>query len=118
MLLVSVMDNGPGIPLAEQQSIFSRRYRLEQHKNQPGFGLGLTTCKELVDGWAGRIWYEPERVSGSQFCFTVPLWKENMAAEERSGERELFKTRTPRSSFEGEQAESYPSGYMLPMRAR
>jgi two-component system, OmpR family, sensor histidine kinase KdpD len=91
LLLVSVMDNGPGIPLAEQQSIFSRRYRLGQHKNLPGSGLGLPTCKELVAGWSGQIWYEPEIDSSSKFCFTVPIWKENTAADERPGEKELLK---------------------------
>jgi two-component system sensor histidine kinase KdpD len=83
------MDKGPGIPVAEQQSIFSRRYRLGQHKDQPGIGLGLPACKELVAGWSGQIWYEPEIDGGSKFCFTMPIWKENTAADERSGDKEL-----------------------------
>jgi two-component system sensor histidine kinase KdpD len=74
-LVVSVIDSGPGIPLAERQNIFRRRYRLGQHGNQAGMGLGLSVCKKLVEGWSGEIWYESQGASGSTFCFTIPRWE-------------------------------------------
>jgi len=39
--LVSVADNGPGVPAAERQRIFDRFYRLERSRSTPGSGLGL-----------------------------------------------------------------------------
>jgi signal transduction histidine kinase len=39
--VVSVADNGPGVPLAERQRIFDRFYRLESSRSTPGSGLGL-----------------------------------------------------------------------------
>ena len=74
-LLVSVIDGGPGIPLAEQQNIFRRCYRLGQHGDQAGMGSGLSICKKLVEGWSGEISYESQGTSGSTFCFTIPRWE-------------------------------------------
>jgi K+-sensing histidine kinase KdpD len=86
MIRVSVADSGPGIPWTDKEKIFSRGYRLGQHKNQPGIGLGLPTCKALVEGWSGQIWYEPGMKAGSMFCFTIPTYAENAAATERNSD--------------------------------
>jgi signal transduction histidine kinase len=40
--LISVADNGPGIPISERQNVFKRFYRLEQSRGTPGNGLGLS----------------------------------------------------------------------------
>ena len=40
--LISVADNGPGIPVAERQQVFRRFYRLERSRCTPGNGLGLS----------------------------------------------------------------------------
>jgi signal transduction histidine kinase len=47
--ILSVSDNGPGVPKEELQNIFKRFYRLEQSRGAPGNGLGLS----LVDAIAG-----------------------------------------------------------------
>jgi two-component system sensor histidine kinase KdpD len=80
-LIVSVADRGPGIPLREQERIFRNWYRLDRHIDQPGTGLGLPASKALVEGWSGQIWYEPRVGGGSKFCFTLPIWRENFAAD-------------------------------------
>jgi len=40
--LISVADDGPGIPISERQNVFKRFYRLEQSRGTPGNGLGLS----------------------------------------------------------------------------
>jgi PAS domain S-box-containing protein len=71
---VSVSDEGPGIPLEEQQRIFERFVRGESAgaRRTEGAGLGLFICKALVEGHGGRIWVESRPERGSTFYFTLP----------------------------------------------
>ncbi|MGD0779677.1 MAG: ATP-binding protein [Dehalococcoidales bacterium] len=74
-LLVSVADQGQGIPADEIDKIFDRMYRIEQRlgKDPGGLGLGLSLCKALVGAHGGRIWVESQVGQGSTFYFTIPL---------------------------------------------
>jgi hypothetical protein len=47
--VLSVADTGPGIPLAEHESVLRRFYRLEQSRTTPGSGLGLALVKAIAD---------------------------------------------------------------------
>lgn len=67
---VTVEDNGIGIPPQVGSRIFERFYRARPEL--PGTGLGLGIVKELVERWAGRVWYESREGVGSRFHFTVP----------------------------------------------
>jgi len=78
--IVSVADNGPGIPAEELQGIFAPFRRLSIHKNTEGSGLGLYFAKNLVEQEGGRIWVESRWGEGS--CFFVSL---KQAADEPSG---------------------------------
>jgi len=73
---VSVCDNGPGIPEAEQQRIFLDQVRLPQTSGRTsGFGIGLSVCRRIVEVHGGRIWVISEPSKGACFYFTVPVWQ-------------------------------------------
>lgn len=74
-LVISVTDQGPGIPPDEQTRVFDRMYRIKQRLTPgvEGMGLGLSICRRLVEAHGGRIWVESESGQGSTFCFTLPV---------------------------------------------
>ena len=73
-VLVSITDNGPGIPENERLYIFERFAQVQSDKRtRRGFGLGLVYCRLAVEAHGGRIWVEPgENSNGSCFRFTLP----------------------------------------------
>ncbi len=73
-VVVSVTDQGPGIPLEEQPRIFERFHRGAKHRNQsiPGAGLGLYLAKAIVEAHGGRIWVESIPGEGTTFSFSIP----------------------------------------------
>ena len=72
-LHIWIKDNGPGIPLAEQDRIFDKFTRL-RGKNKPGgLGIGLAFCRLAVQGHGGRIWVESDMGTGATFHFTFPV---------------------------------------------
>ncbi len=79
--LVSVDDQGPGIPAAERERIWDRFWRLERDRGSAvaGTGIGLSVVRELVALHGGRAWAEdapvsgPEGRTGSRFVIELPL---------------------------------------------
>ena len=66
-----VADNGEGIDAAYVSQVFQVFKRLHGPE-KPGSGIGLATCKKIVERHGGRIWVESKVGKGSTFCFTVP----------------------------------------------
>ncbi len=73
MVVVEVRDEGMGIPGDSLDRVFDPFYRLDGHHPVagPGFGLGLSICRSLVEAQGGKIWAESEPGKGSSFFFTV-----------------------------------------------
>ena len=73
-VIISVSDDGPGIPAGEQPQLFSRFHRLDNAltRRTPGTGLGLFLSKSIVDAHGGRIWVESDGQHGSTFSFSLP----------------------------------------------
>ncbi|PPD57337.1 PAS domain-containing sensor histidine kinase [Dehalogenimonas etheniformans] len=73
-VVISVIDNGVGIPIEQQATLFTPFTRLENiRRPAKGLGLGLLVCKRLVEAHGGKIWVESKPGEGSTFSFTLPL---------------------------------------------
>lgn len=71
-LILSVSDEGPGIPPAERERIFEKFYRLSRTDKVPGTGIGLAISKGLVEANGGRIVAESAPGGGACFVVTLP----------------------------------------------
>jgi PAS domain S-box-containing protein len=73
--LISIRDQGIGIPQAEQTHLFGRFVRASNGQIQGinGTGLGLYLCRELVSQHGGDIWFESTEGVGSTFFLRLPL---------------------------------------------
>jgi signal transduction histidine kinase/DNA-binding response OmpR family regulator len=71
---IEVRDNGPGIPLEQQQRIFEAFFRLAQTGNATeGTGLGLAITSRLVELHGSRLGIESQPGEGTSFYFSLPL---------------------------------------------
>ena len=73
-LAVSFRDNGPGIPLADQEHVFERFSRVggDRARQSGGTGLGLSIVKNVIQAHGGRVSIESSPGEGSTFTIYLP----------------------------------------------
>lgn len=72
--VVSVRDEGIGIPKDHLTQIFNSFHRINTDANSPGgLGLGLYICKDIVTRHGGKIWAENNEDKGCTFYFNLPI---------------------------------------------
>ncbi len=76
-VVVSVSDNGPGIPSDVQGMIFNKYYQVNDSdiRAKGGNGLGLAIAKMITNHHGGRIWVESKTGQGSTFSFSLPIYE-------------------------------------------
>ncbi|MGH2746694.1 MAG: ATP-binding protein [Actinomycetota bacterium] len=84
---VSVTDEGPGIPKADQERIFERFVRLGNilTRETQGAGVGLFIARRSIEGMGGSIWVESEGGKGATFHIRIPLAHPASVADEATG---------------------------------
>jgi signal transduction histidine kinase len=76
-IVVSVLDEGPGISPENLSKVFDRFWQAKGTQRM-GTGLGLSIAKGIVEAHGGKIWAESESGKGSLFSFTMPLSKAHL----------------------------------------
>ncbi|MFZ4761436.1 MAG: sensor histidine kinase [Alphaproteobacteria bacterium] len=70
--LFTVADNGIGIANEYKDSVFEPFRRLEPSLYQAGNGIGLTSCKKIIERLGGKIWLESNLNQGTTIYFLLP----------------------------------------------
>jgi len=72
--LLTVADQGPGIPDSDKERVFARFYQADAGRAIParGVGLGLTICLEIVTAHGGAMWVSDNTPTGSVFNVLLP----------------------------------------------
>ena len=73
--VIQVVDDGPGIPEGDLESLFEPFFRVDRSRSKKtgGFGLGLSICKRIMEAHGGTIVAERGRARGASFILTLPI---------------------------------------------
>jgi PAS domain S-box-containing protein len=83
-ILLTVSDNGYGIPKEQQFKIFTKFFRADnvRLKSADGTGLGLYIVKSIIDKVGGEIWFNSEENKGTTFFITIPIITKGLEKED------------------------------------
>lgn len=70
---ISVVDNGKGFPVGQEETIFEKFSRGSHESATTGIGLGLTICRAIIEAHQGTIIARNHPLGGAVFTFTLPL---------------------------------------------
>ncbi len=87
-VIVSVSDEGIGIPQEHQDKVFDRFYRVDSQLTHgtPGSGLGLSITKGHIEAHGGRVWLESTVGKGSMFYFSLPFEQDEILSKSQGRE--------------------------------
>ena len=90
-LIISISDEGLGIPKQDLPKIFDRFYRVDKARSraQGGTGLGLAIAKEIIKQHHGFIWAKSIYGEGSTFTIVLPYDKDAVRDDDWDNENEL-----------------------------
>jgi len=71
--ILTVSDNGPGIPKAELENVFKRFYRLDPSRGIPGYGMGLSLVKAFILSFGGSVSIESDIGKGCAVKVVFPV---------------------------------------------
>ena len=71
-IVISVEDNGSGIPRCDIPKLFKRFSQGTSQKRSAGTGLGLYLSRQIIEAHGGKIWAESELSKGSTFSVLIP----------------------------------------------
>ncbi len=88
LVLVTVADDGPGLPAGREEAVFQKFTRGERESATPGVGLGLAICRAIIEAHHGTIIGRNPAGGGAAFLFTLPLGRPPAAEPENLLEAE------------------------------
>jgi len=110
MVVVSLKDEGKGIPASETQKIFDRFTQLKGGSRSEGRGLGLSVAKQISNLHDGNVWVQSEEGVGSTFFVLFPhvlsegttsiAPKRILVAEPNAQKRDLFYAQLEKFGYE------------------
>ena len=71
-VVISVKDNGAGIPKSDIPKMFKRFSQGTSEKRSVGTGLGLYLSRQIIEAHGGKIWLETDKNKGTEFLFLLP----------------------------------------------
>ncbi|HCP08317.1 MAG TPA: hypothetical protein DIT25_00750 [Candidatus Moranbacteria bacterium] len=74
-LVISIKDNGVGIPESQQKMVFNKFFRSDNvvKYQTEGTGLGLYIAKNIIEQSGGKIWFQSKEDVGTIFSFSMPI---------------------------------------------
>jgi len=71
--VITVTDNGPGVPESERAAIFRRLFRGDASRSRRGFGLGLSLARAIAEAHGGSITVDDAPAGGARFAVRLPV---------------------------------------------
>jgi signal transduction histidine kinase len=71
--IITIKDNGIGMKSEYSDKIFRLFQRLSRSPQYEGTGIGLAICKNIVDNYNGKIWFESAEGVGTTFFISIPI---------------------------------------------
>jgi light-regulated signal transduction histidine kinase (bacteriophytochrome) len=71
-VILSIADNGIGIKKEYEDKVFVLFQQLNKNNRFEGTGIGLTICKNIVEKYNGKIWFDSAENEGTTFYISIP----------------------------------------------